>query len=344
MKKINLEKNIQLCFKNGFGTLVTAKNDEDYRNAVISIHNGLELLMKSYLRSKDEYLIYPKITYEKILNKRNDLRKKIKLNRPKTISYLKCIEILKYFSELPEKNSIYLKKLAYIRDRCVHFEYSYDERELRKLLISHIYQFTCDLIIEMGLDLKAFIPERNIVSLDKLKNSIDNEIMQNYLTTIESAKKHYFEALTVGDRKQKTETEDYTKRKFDIIIKCPACEQNALLRRKIQRTKKLLRDGYIIIKRVLILKDLSCIYCGLSITDYDQLELEFKDKEKSLQDSRILFDCPEDCPDDDCPYYDCPDDDCPYYDCPDDDCPDDDCPDGDCPDDDCPDDDCPDER
>ena len=338
MKTINLEKNIQLCFNSGFGTLITAKNDEDYRNAVISIHNGLELLMKSYLRSKEECLIYRKITYEKILNKRNDLRKKLKLNQPKTISYPKCIEILKYFSELPEKNSIYLKQLAYIRDSCVHFEYSYDERELRKLLISHIYQFICDLIIEMGLDLKTFIPERNLVSLDKLKNSIDDEIMQNYLTTIESAKKHYFVALTVEDRKQKAETEDYTQGKFDIIVKCPACEENALLRRKIQGIKELLRPDFIIFNRDLILRDLSCFYCGLSITDYDQLELEFKDKEKSLQSYRIYLD-PDDYPDD-CPeYYDCLE----YHDCPSD-CPDGDCPDGDCPDGDCPDGDCPDER
>jgi hypothetical protein len=38
-KKIDLRKNIKLCLNFGFGTLITAKNEEDYRNAVISIHN-----------------------------------------------------------------------------------------------------------------------------------------------------------------------------------------------------------------------------------------------------------------------------------------------------------------
>jgi len=324
MKRINLEKNIQLCFNSGFGTLITARNDEDYRNAIVSIHNGLELLMKYYLRRKDELLIYHKITYKKILNKRNDLKKNVKLKDSKTISYLECIRILEYFSELPEKNSKYLNQLRYKRDGCVHFEYLYDKKELRKLLIYHIYQFICDLILEMGLDLKTFIPESKIVSLDNYKDTIDDEIKQNYYEKIESAKKHYFEELTEDDRVQKAKTEDYTKRKSDIIVKCPACGKNALLRKKIQRTKELFRDNYITMKRDLILRDLSCHYCGLSITDYDQLKLEFKDKEKSLRDIRIYYDWRDDCPDDwrdDC-LDDCPDDwrdDC-LDDCPDD-CP-----------------------
>ena len=131
----------------------------------------------------------------------------------------------------------------------------------------------------MGLDLKKFIPESNIVSLNKYKNTIDDEIKQNYYAKIERAKNHYFERLTEEDRIQKDNTaEIYTKGKFDIFVKCPACEKKALLKKKIQRTQELLRDVYITIKRDLILKDLSCYYCGLSITDYDQLKLEFKDK------------------------------------------------------------------
>ncbi|GAG39419.1 unnamed protein product [marine sediment metagenome] len=197
----------------------------------------------------------------------------------------------------------------------------------------------------MGLDLNKFLLERNIVSLNNYKSTIDDEIKQNYQAKIESARKHYFVALTEDDRIQKDNTaEGYTKGKSDILVKCPACEKDALLRRKIQRTQEMLQGVYITIKRDLILKDLSCYYCGLNITDYDQLKLEFKDKEKSLRDVRIAYDCPDyDCPDDDCPDYDCPDVDCPDVDCPDYDCPDVDCPDVDCPDVDCPDDDCPDD-
>jgi len=353
LRKINLDKNIQFCFKIGFSTLITAKEDEEYREAIISIHNGLELLMKYYLRKKDKLLIYRKITYKSILNKRNDLIKELDYKNDHTISYTDCIIRLEYFSKLPEKNKNYLTQLDHIRNGCVHFEYSYDEKELRKLLISHIYQFICDVIIEMGLKPKDFIPEKHLDTLGKLKNTIDDEIKQSYYAKIAAAKKHYNEELSQEEREQKAQTEDYTKKHYDIIVACPACGKNALLRKKIQSTRELLRS-FVVIKRDLILRDLSCHYCGLSITDYDQLRLEFKDKEKSLQ--KVIYDypddCPTDCPDDypdDCP-TDCPDDypdDCPT-DCPDDypdDCPID-CPDDypdDCPTDypdDCP-DDCP---
>ena len=91
--------------------------------------------------------------------------------------------------------------------------------------------------------------------------------------------------------------------------------------------------------RALILRNLSCHYCGLSITDYDQLKLKFKDKEKSLrkaiyhhyqEDSPEYYDCPE--PPDDCYGGDCPEppDDCYGGDCPE---PPDDCYECDCPDD-----------
>ena len=65
--KIGLEKNIQLCLNSGFDTLVTAHSESDYRIAVTSIHDGLELLMKFYLSKKDELLIYNKINHEILL-------------------------------------------------------------------------------------------------------------------------------------------------------------------------------------------------------------------------------------------------------------------------------------
>ncbi|KKN55795.1 hypothetical protein LCGC14_0578650 [marine sediment metagenome] len=55
MKKIDLEKNIQLCFNSGFGTLITASNDVDFRNSIINVHNGLELLMKYYLKEFNHF-------------------------------------------------------------------------------------------------------------------------------------------------------------------------------------------------------------------------------------------------------------------------------------------------
>jgi len=346
LKRINLEKNIQLCFNTGFDSLITANTDESYRNAIISIHNGLELLMKHYLRKKNELLIYRKITYKKIIENRTDLKKKVNLDkRDFTLSFLECINILEYFSELPEKNKKYLTQLGIKRNACMHYEYSYNEKELRKLLISHIYQFICDLISEMGLEPKEFILEKYIAPLDKYKNVIDDQVKQDYYTKIETAKKHYFEELTEQERVDKENTEDYTQRRYDKIVQCPACKKNALLMKEIQRTRQLTRDDdRITIRRDLILKDLSCHYCGLNITDYDQLKLEFKDEEKSLKSITIYHDYPDyyDCPDDCPPEYDCltdcPDDCPPEYDCLTD-CPDDCPPEYDCPDD-CP-DDCP---
>ena len=347
-RKINLRENVQLCLNLGFGTLITANNDENYRNAIISIHNGLELLMKYYLRKKDRLLILQKINYHFLLSERTDLIKNVNSGKAKanTISYNDCIKILEHFSHLPNDYTAYLKQLNDQRNDCVHYQYSYNQKELRKLLIFHIYQFICELILEMELEPKEFILEKYTSSLDKLKETIDDEIKHSYYEKIEAAKKHYFEELTEPERKEKVETEDYTKRKIDIIVKCPACRNNALLRKKIQHTIEEFVH-YARIKQDLILKDLSCHYCGLSITDYDLLKLDFKDEERSLREIISYNDCPDDCPPEDCPdYEDCPDD-CPPEDCPDyedcpDDCPPEDCPDyEDCPDD-CPPEDCPD--
>ena len=334
MKKINLEKNIQLCFNSGFGILITAENDEDFRNATVSIQTGLELLIKYYLIRKDELLIFKNITYKTILIKRNDLIKNVKLKSTNTINYSKCKEILEYFSDLPKKNSKYLNDLGNQRNKCVHFEYSYDEKKLRKLLISHIYQFICDLILEMKLDPKTFIQESYIDSLDNYKKTIDNEIINNYNLKIESAKKHYNVGLSYEDRVQKANAEDYTLKSYNLIVNCPACKNNALLTRKIQLNLTSTMRFSAVYSRNLILKELSCHHCGLNIKNYDQLRLKFIDRERVLKKliSHIYpddYDCPpEDCPDDyDCPPEDCPDD----YDCPPEDCPDDyDCAPEDC--------------
>jgi len=52
-KEVNLKTNIKLCFESGFGTLITINGEKDdsrgdYRGAIVSIHNGIELLMKYY--------------------------------------------------------------------------------------------------------------------------------------------------------------------------------------------------------------------------------------------------------------------------------------------------------
>jgi hypothetical protein len=289
-----------------------------FRNkSIISIHNGLELLMKYYLKQKEKLLIYKNINHHFLIYERNDLIQNVNLKKGKanTISYNECIDILKYFSKLPTNYTIYLNQLNNQRNDCVHYQFSYNEIKLRKLLIFNIYQFICDLIIEMELEPKDFILEGYIATLDDYKDTIDDEIRHSYIEKIEAAKKHYFRELTVIDRKQKADTEDYTKRKYDIIVECPACKNNALLSKKIQSTNELL-ENHLVTKRDIILNDLSCHYCGLNITDYDQLKLKFGNEERSLRDIKTFYDCPpEDC---DCP-DDCPPEDCPPEDCPPDD-------------------------
>ena len=320
--KINLEKNIQLCFDSGFDTLIAAGNDGNYRNAIVSIHNGLELLMKYYLINKEKLLIFKKIDHHFLLYERKDLMKKTNSMKTNTISFIECMERLEFFSEIPKNYLKYLTHLNDQRNDCVHYKYSYNEKEIRKLLISHIYQCICDLIFEMGLNIEDFLSEEHKLNLDQFKKYIDDEIKQSYLVKIRLAKKHYFIELTEEERKQKADNEDYTKmNQIDKVIKCPACEKNALLRKKIQLISE--NFGYYeVIKKNLILKDLTCHHCALSITDYDQLKLNFEDEERSLNEKSVLiYEGPDDYPDErvDCPDYDCPDD-CPDFDCPDD-CP-----------------------
>ncbi len=325
---IDLPKNIQLCLNFGFGTLITAKNIMDYRNSIISIHNGVELLMKHYLQKKNRLLILPKVDHLVLIQESEDLRKDIKIERvdfSKTITYEDCIVRLEFFSALPETSKVHLKKLNYHRNRCVHYEFSFDPKEIKRLLISHIYQFINDLIIEMKLIVSDFINQKYITSLDKYKKSIDDETKNNLIEKIEIAKKHYLEELTADEREQKKATESYTLHKFDKKLTCPACDNNALLRKKVIYSED--QNEPTILSKEIILKEFSCHYCGLNIKDYDQLRLQFTDEEAIIAKFQVPTDCPDDCHDcpDDC--HDCPDD---CHDCPDDchDCPDDchDCP------------------
>ncbi|MBN1807403.1 MAG: hypothetical protein JW837_19305 [Sedimentisphaerales bacterium] len=338
---IDLPKNIQFCLNFGFSTLITVKNVMDYRNSIISIHNGVELLMKLYLQRQNRLLILPKVDHLALIKESTNVRKDInleKVNFSKTITYDDCIIRLGFFSVLPETSKVHLQKLNYYRNHCVHYEFYFDRKEIRRLLISHIYQFIRDLIIEMKLTVNDFINQKYITSLDIYKKNIDDEIKNNLIEIIEVAKKHYFDELTSEEREQKKSTESYTLDKFDKNVSCPACDNNALLQKKVIYSE----DQYdpSILSKETILKELSCHYCGLHIRDYDQLRMQFTDEEEVITKIKVPTDCPDDCPTDcpdDCP-TDCPDD-CPT-DCPDDcptDCPDD-CP-TDCPDDcptDCP--------
>ena len=334
---IELPKNIQLCLNFGFGTLITAKNVMDYRNSIISIHNGVELLMKHYLQKKNRLLILPKVDHLALIKESEDVRKDIKVEKvdfSKTITYEDCIVRLEFFSALPETSKVHLKKLNYYRNRCVHYEFRFDRKEIRRLLISHIYQFIHDLIIELKLTVNDFINQKYIISLNKYKKSIDDEIKNDLIEKIEIAKKHYLEELTADEREQKKSTESYTLHEYDKKVSCPACDNNALLRKKVIYSEN--QNEPSILSKEIILKELSCHYCGLHIKDYDQLRMQFTDEEKVIKKFRVPTDCPDDCADydcaDDCADYDCPDD-CADYDCADD-CADYDCAD-DCADD-CP--------
>ena len=359
-KEVNLKVNIKLCFESGFGALI-AINDEDddsrgkYRVAIVSIHAGIELLMKYYLEKKDKLLIIENIDENVLLQNRDDLIQNINKKPIKTISFTKCRALLSYFSSLEGKNSKYLKELNNCRNSCVHHEFWYYENKIRKLLFSHIYQFICDLIEEMGLETNEFIPESQKESLDIFKNTIDHEIEHLCHLKIVGAKNHYDHELTDVERKQKKDNEDYAKKDIDLIVECPACKNNALLERKLQINIEDTPTYRTVIRNV-ILKKLSCHYCALNIYDYDILKLLFDDKEKKLNDLTIstqrLYstDCPEDCADWDCQddcadCSDCQDDCADCSDCQDDcaDCADcqDDCADcSDCQDDcaDCPED------
>ena len=207
-KEVNLKANIKLCFESGFGALITINDEDDdsrgkYRVAIVSIHDGIELLMKYYLEKKDKLLIFENIDENVLLQNRDDLIQKINKKPIKTISFSKCRILLSYFSSLESKNSKYLKELNNCRNSCVHHEFWYYENKIRKLLFSHIYQFICELIEEMGLETKEFISESQKESLDIFKDTIDHEIKHLCHLKIVGAKNHYYRELTDIERKQK---------------------------------------------------------------------------------------------------------------------------------------------
>jgi len=324
---IDFANNASLCLNFGFGTLLTASRIVDYRNAVVAIHNGCELFMKQCLKSKDKLLIFKKISFNLYVEERKDLIKKIKTEKieRETISFRECQKRLEIFSDIPNRDSAYLSTLNWIRNEVVHSEYSFEKKELRILLISHIFRFIKDLSIDMSLNLFDFIEEKNIQSLESFKKSIDNKIETDYYKAIEVAKKHYFKELNEDERKQKKKLEEYPRSRHDKIVICPACQNNALLKMHIV-VERDYKEFHIEVIQTSKLISLSCLHCGLHIKNSDQLRIIFGKEEKTnvikLSHQRFSTDWPDDCPDD-C-YDDCPDD-CPddcYDDCPDD-CPDD---------------------
>ena len=346
---INLETNISLCLTSGYKTLIWAKDEVDYRNAICNIHNGVELLMKYYLKEKNQFIIYDKIDHELLLYGNKDLIKVIKkVYPPNTIKWFNCIDLLGYFSKLPGQYLGELKKLNGLSNSRKHFEYYSTNKDSKKLLIAYVYPFIKGLLSELNLNVIDFIKKDYVVStLEKYKANIDNDVMHKLIEKIARAKNHYFEELTEEERIQKTATQDYRIIKKDKLILCPACKKDALLSRSLSLMQEDAETSSVI-KRKIIISQFSCHHCGLNITNYDQLKYEFKEEEEVLSDVLVgqfletfrahpddNCDCPNDCDDDcDCP-SDC-DNDCPM-DC-DDDC---DCP-SDC-DDDCPmdcDDDC----
>ena len=352
LQQINLQTNIGLCLNFGYKTLISAKDEMDYRNALINVHNGVELLMKFYLKSKNELIIFEKIDPELLLYNNKDLLEKFKKKEYHTITWVACIKLLKYFSKFPDQYSDELEELNGSSNRRKHFEYYSSHSKTWKILIAYIYPFIKGLISELNLSINDFIKKDYTDDLDKFKKHIDDKIMHKILKKTVLARKHFFEELTDEERLQKSTAQNYTKNKYDKLITCPACDNDALLTRKLKKSFSVLPDGEsFVIKSKLLIGEFSCHYCGLNFTNYDQLKYQFKEEEEILADSLVRHyaddfdDCPDDC---DCPEKDndCPDD-C-NYDCPeeDDDCPDDcnyDCPEED---DDCPDDcnhDCPEE-
>jgi hypothetical protein len=347
-KRISVEllKNIQLCFNSGFGSLLRGRHEMDFRNAVIGIHNGCELLMKHYLRKKDKLLIYQKLDYKRVLMGRSDLAKKPQDISNHTIEYSECVSRLEYFTKT---DFGCLERLNHERNIRVHYEYEYNPGELKQFLVSRVYAFISSFAVETGLEPKAILNYAYIESLDKLRKVIDDDIARSFHEKIDKSKHHYYEDLTEQERQEKAGTEDYTLTSHSKKVKCPACQQEAMISLKEIRTSEV-QARLTIIKRRLELEKLTCHYCGLLVDKANELRILFADEEVLLR-SQIHFepddcpdDCQDDCPDEDCP-DDCPDEDC-IYDCQED-CPDDcqdDCPDDDCPDDcsdDCPEEDCP---
>jgi transposase-like protein len=182
-----------------------------------------------------------------------------------------------------------------------------------------VYAFVSTFATEAGLHLRDILKETYIESLDKLRKVIDDQIARSFHEKIEKAKHHYYEDLTDQERQEKAGTEDYTLGSQSKKLKCPACQQEAMLSLKeIRRSEP--HPRFTVIRRRLELEKLTCHYCGLLVDKPDELRTLFADEEVSLR-SNVHID-PDDCPDADCP-DDC--EDCPEADCRDDcqeDCPD----------------------
>jgi hypothetical protein len=144
-KSIDIIMNANLCLNFGFGILIRAKTEIEYRNSIVSVHNGVELLMKICLMGKNRALIYQKIDYTYFLIDRTDTLKKVSF-RSNTITFDECRIRLSNFSTLPEQYSVHLKKLNEIRNDCVHFEYHINYRKVKILLIAHIFEYITEVL------------------------------------------------------------------------------------------------------------------------------------------------------------------------------------------------------
>ncbi len=326
--KVELRENIKICLNTGYGMLISSKSNSDYRNSVVLIHNGLELMMKLYLLTQNRFLVYEHLDHFLILsetegvkeNKKDAIKKKAKMN---TISFSKCIDLMDCFLEI---SAIDVNNLNNMRNNCVHFEFVIYKSAIRKLLVSKTYPLIKQISNSLGEDISSYLD--NSATLDAWCTKINDDIHSKYIQLIAAAKKHYDDDLTEKDRQEKRQYENYTVRKNDKRVVCPACENTALLERKVVYTTDE-DEGIQQTTKSVVLKNLSCHYCGLVVNQRDQLLIGFSGEENTSTTTTISsffsnydcpddYDCPSDCAPEDCPDdYDCPSD-CAPEDCPDD--------------------------
>ena len=239
MAKLDLLNNARDSLRHGYKHFLRAASVSDYKQAVLNIHLGIELLLKERLRQINPlYVFAGEFDFERLLalaESRTLLRKKPKSPSLNTVGFGVALERLEFFSEVVLRFRSELKALAEQRNALVHFEAYLEQNELDILLGKRAFAFVvCFLEQELDQQPADFLSTDLYLQLALRAEQIDERVSRMLSHKIKEAHERV-EGLSHDEVRARSVTLDALERSLrhegQQVVRetCPVCEHTCLL-------------------------------------------------------------------------------------------------------------------
>lgn len=278
--KLSLIENAKESLRHGVDHFIEAKDDiESYKQAIINIHLGIELLLKEKLRRYNEWYLIDKYEfihirqlYEKYRRKKTVKRDPIK----KTVQFTELLTRMAEFSSVVKNYKQYLVQLNDKRNQMVHYEIDIDTSEIDILIGKHILPFIDEYSKkELGLSSEKIFGKDKLKNIEVIIKAAEKPIIYNIKRKLLSAKTRYCKLPSSKKRerreKYKRHKEFLSKQRKDEVgdiyeVKCPACRSACLYHSPEYETEEALRPEKMFVAR------LECFMCELELVGIEAEE------------------------------------------------------------------------